>query len=223
MPTQSPGLVASADDRSTALHTSPDCGSSKLGCVVQSTVVGPGRELSVGGTASVTVISCDEVALLPHSSVAVHVRTTWNVAEAPHPLGAEASVNARLATLQASKGRGVINVGVSGHCTLDGPGSEGNEGASVSCTVTVSDVVAVLLQASLAIQVRVTLYAPAHDPGAVESNDEEATEAPLQLSLALGLPNTGWLGQLMVVGASVVTQYGAVVSTTEMVSSVVVL
>ena len=91
MPTQSPGLVASADDRSTALHTSPDCGSSKLGCVVQSTVVGPGRELSVGGTASLTVTVCDEVALLPQRSVAVHVRTTWKVAEAPQPVWVVAS------------------------------------------------------------------------------------------------------------------------------------
>jgi hypothetical protein len=58
---------------------------------------------------------------------------------------------------QPSTGTGVINVGVSGHCTLDGPGSEGNEGASVSCTVTVCDVVAVLEHASVAVQLRVTL------------------------------------------------------------------
>jgi hypothetical protein len=44
---------------------------------------------------------------------------------------------------------------------------------------------------------------------------------PAQASLALGVPNTGELGQSTVAGPSVDVQMGAVVSTTEMVSDVV--
>jgi hypothetical protein len=88
------------------------------------------------------------------------VRVTVNVAEAPHPLATEESLNSRVAMLvpsQASEGMGVVKLGSEGHCTLDGSGSEGNDGASVSCTVTICDVVAVLLHASVAVQVRVTV------------------------------------------------------------------
>jgi hypothetical protein len=51
-------------------------------------------------------------------------------------------------------------------------------------------------------------------------SDEDSAGA-LQLSLALGESNTGWLGQLMVLGASVVNQVGAAVSATTTVCPVV--
>ena len=56
--------------------------------------------------------------------------------------------------------------------------------------------VAVLPQSSVAVQVRVTLYVPAHDPCVVASVNVIATVAS-QASVAVGAVKTGTEGQLI--------------------------
>ena len=53
-----------------------------------------------------------------------------------------------------------------------------------------------LPQSSVAVQVRVTLYVPAHDPCVVASLNVIATVAS-QASVAVGGVNTGTAGQLI--------------------------
>jgi hypothetical protein len=64
-------------------------------------------------------------------------------------------------------------------------------GAVVSATVTVADVVAVLLQESVAVQVRVTLYLLAQLPPTVLSEEVTTGLVASHASLALGVPNVG--------------------------------
>ena len=68
-------------------------------------------------------------------------------------------------------------------------------GAVISRTTTVPEHVAVLPQSSVAVQVRVTLYVPTHDPGVVASVNVMVTVAS-QASVAVGGVNTGTEGQL---------------------------
>ena len=67
-------------------------------------------------------------------------------------------------------------------------------GAVISRTTIVPLQVAVLPQSSVAVQVRVTLYVPVHDPGVVASVNVIATVAS-QASVAVGALKTGTDGQ----------------------------
>jgi len=75
------------------------------------------------------------------------------------------------------------------HITVTGAGQE-MEGGTISCTAIVPLQVAVLPQSSVAVQVRVTLYAPAHEPGVVASTNVISTVAS-HASVAVGVINTG--------------------------------
>ena len=68
-----------------------------------------------------------------------------------------------------------------------------------------------LPQASVAVQVRVTLYDPAQEPGVVTS-DEVSVNALPQASTAVATANTGVVGQLIVDGAGSAAITGAVIS-----------
>ena len=67
----------------------------------------------------------------------------------------------------ASLAVGVPNDGVSGHSMVAAAGTEVNTGAVLSVTVITCDAVAVLPQASVAINVLVTVYSLAQVPGVV--------------------------------------------------------
>ena len=69
-------------------------------------------------------------------------------------------------------------------------------GAVKSCTTIVRLHVAVFPESSVAVQVRVTLYVPAHDPCVVASEKVTLTVAS-QASVAVGGVNTGTAGQLI--------------------------
>ena len=69
-------------------------------------------------------------------------------------------------------------------------------GAVMSRTTIVPLQVAVLPQSSVAVQVRVTLYVPAHEPCDVASVNVIATVAS-QASVAVGAVKTGTAGQLI--------------------------
>ena len=75
----------------------------------------------------------------------------------------------------------------------------------------VCDAVEILLQASVAVQVLVTLYAPAQAPLVVTSADVNVKALP-QASDAVATANTGVAGQLIVVGAGSEAITGAVIS-----------
>ena len=65
---------------------------------------------------------------------------------------------------QASVAAATANTGVAGQLIVDTPGNGSITGAVISCTLMVSDAVEVLPHASIAVQVLVTLYDPAHAP-----------------------------------------------------------
>ena len=88
---------------------------------------------------------------------------------------------------QASVAVGVPNDGVSGHSMVAAAGTEVNTGAVLSVTVITCDAVAVLPQASVAINVLVTVYSLAQVPG-VEASVVVMVTAP-QASVAVGVPN----------------------------------
>ena len=75
-------------------------------------------------------------------------------------------------------------------------------------------------QESVAVQVRVTEYEPAHCPGVVTSA-EVNVKVELQASVAVATANTGVAGQEIVVGAGNCAITGAVVSVTVMVCEAV--
>jgi hypothetical protein len=75
----------------------------------------------------------------------------------------------------------------------------------------VCDEVEILLQASVAVHVRVTLYEPAQAPVVVTSAEVSVNALP-QASVADATANTGVAGQLMVAGAGRAPITGAVIS-----------
>ena len=75
----------------------------------------------------------------------------------------------------------------------------------------VCDAVELFPQASVAVQVRVTLYEPAQAPGVVTSAEVSVKALP-QASTAVATANTGVAGQLIVVGSGNASITGAVIS-----------
>jgi D-arabinose 5-phosphate isomerase GutQ len=86
----------------------------------------------------------------------------------------------------------------------------------ISCTLMVCDAVAELPQASVAVQVLVTLYDPAQAPFVVTSAEVNVNALP-HASVAVAAANTGVEGQLIVDGAGRAAMIGAVISWTLMV------
>ena len=86
-------------------------------------------------------------------------------------------------------------------------------GGVLSCTTIVRLQVAVLLQSSVAVQVRVTLNVPVHKPGVVTSEKVNDTLAS-QRSETNGAVKVGVAGQLSGVVCVVQTISGGVLSTT---------
>jgi hypothetical protein len=90
----------------------------------------------------------------------------------------------------------------------------------MSCTLIVCERVLLLPQPSVAVHVRVVLYAPAQAPGVVTSAKVSVKAEP-QASVAVAVANTGVAGQLIVVGAGRAAITGAVMSITLMVCEAV--
>ena len=103
------------------------------------------------------------------------------------------------------------NTGVAGQFIVIGAGRDDITGAVMSCTLIVCEDVEILLHASVAVQVLVTLYDPAQAPLVVTSDDVSVNALP-QASDAVATANTGVEGQLIVVGAGSDPITGAVIS-----------
>ena len=80
-----------------------------------------------------------------------------------------ASVDVIVTVPQASVAVGVPKDGVKGHSIVAAAGTEVNTGAVLSSTVITCEAVAVLPQASVAVNVLVTVYSLAQVPGVVAS------------------------------------------------------
>ena len=133
------------------------------------------------------------VAVLPQSSVAVHVRVRPYVL--PHEPGVVESTKVMVTVAShASVAVGGVNTGTAGHVIGEVCATQVIVGGVISCTTIVPLHVAVLPQSSVAVQVRVVLYVPAQEPGVVASTKVIVTVAS-QASVAVGAVNTGKAGQ----------------------------
>ena len=107
----------------------------------------------------------------------------------------------------------VAKTGVAGQLMVVGAGSAPKTGGVISCTVIVCDAVETLLQASVAVQVRVTMNDPAQAPFVVTSAEVKVNALP-HASVAVATAKMGIAGQLIVVGAGRDAITGAVISCT---------
>ena len=121
---------------------------------------------------------------------------------------------------QASVAVAVANCGVAGQLIVVGAGNAAITGAAVSVTVMVCEAVDVLPHESVAVQVRVVVYEPAHCPFVVTSLKVNVNALP-QASVAVAVANCGVAGQEIVDGAGNAAITGAVVSPTLMVCEAV--
>jgi hypothetical protein len=186
-----PGVVTS-DDVGTTLgsHRSEAVAAPKLGEAGHSTLDTVGHVIE-GAVLSDTEMVRLQVEELPQSSVAVQVRVTeYSAAQAPGVVTSDDVGTTSLS--QRSEAVAAPKLGVLGHSTLD---TEGHviEGAVLSVTETVRLQLDVLLQLSVAVQVRVTEYSAAQAPGVVTSSAVMPTWVS-QLSVADAKPKLGVLG-----------------------------
>ena len=187
---QAPADVTSANASVAVPQASVAVGVANTGEAGHSIVVGPGNVERVGLVVSTTLIVWLAVALLPQASVVVQVRVTLRaLAQAPAVV---TSANVSVVVPQASVAVGVTNTGEAGHSIVVGPGKAEMLGGVVSTTLIVWLAVALLPQASVAVQVRVTLRALAQAPAVVTSANV-SVDVP-QASVAVGVANTGVAG-----------------------------
>src|SRR5664279_5369076 len=160
-PAQAPGVVTSLN---TSVNAEPQASeavaTANTGEAGQSIVESAGSGSITGAVTSWTLMVCAAEELLPQASVAVHVRVTlYEPAQAP---GVVTSVKVRVnAEPQASLAVATANTGTAGQSIVESAGSGSITGAVTSCTLMVCAAEELLPQASVAVQVRVTLYEPA--------------------------------------------------------------
>jgi hypothetical protein len=130
--------------------------------------VGAGKAAITGAVLSTTVMVCELVEELSQLSVAVHVLVTlYSPAQSPAVV---TSLNVIVNKLpHSSTAAATANTGVAGQLIVVGPGNALKIGAVRSCTLMVSELVEVFPQASVAVQVRVTMYSTGQSPGIVTS------------------------------------------------------
>jgi hypothetical protein len=182
------------------------------GAAGQAIVDGAGNAAITGAVVSPTLMVCDAVETLPQESVAVQVLVTeYEPAQAPFVVtSAKVNVNA---LPQASTAVAVANSGAAGQAIVEGAGKAAITGALVSSTLMVCEAVDEFPQASVAVQVRVTEYEPAHCPFVVTSLKVRLNALP-QASTAVAVANCGTAGQAIVEGAGNAAITGAVISWT---------
>jgi predicted RecA/RadA family phage recombinase len=193
----------------------------KTGDAGQLMVVGAGNAAMTGAVISWTLMVCEVVELLPHSSVAVHVRVRlYEPVQAP---GVVTSLCVREKTLpQLSVAVATANTGEAGQLMVEGAGNAAKTGAVISWTLMVWEALELLPHASVAVHVRVMLYEPVQAPGVDTSLCVREKTLP-QLSVAVATSNAGEAGQFMVDGLGKAAITGGVISWTFMVCEAVEL
>jgi hypothetical protein len=114
---------------------------------------------------------------------------------------------------QLSVAVGVIHCGVAEHSIVVAEGSAEISGGVVSSTLMIWEAEAMLPQASVATQVRVSLYCPAQFPGVVVIVEVSVT-VPRQLSVAVGVTQFGVSEHWITVAPGSAEITGTVVSIT---------
>ena len=148
----------------------------------------------VGAVLSRTTIVALQVAALPQSSVAVHVLVTLYVPAQVPSVVASDMVIVTVAS-HASVAVGAVNTGTDGQLIGLDCIAHVIVGAVMSRTTMVPEHVAVLPQSSVAVQVRVAVYVPAHEP-AVFAVVKVTNTVPSHASVAVASTHTDVAGQL---------------------------
>jgi hypothetical protein len=196
VPAHVPKVVASETVMATVgSHASVAVGGKNTGVAGQLIGVVCVTHVIVGGVISCTTIVRLQVAVLPQSSVAVHVLATLYVpAHVPKVVASE-KVRATVRS-HASVAVGGKNTGAAGQLIGVVCVTHVIVGGVISCTTIVLLQVAVLPQSSVAVHVLATLYVPAHVPKVVASEKVIVTVRS-HASVPDGGKNTGVAGQLI--------------------------
>jgi len=132
-------------------HASVAVGELNDGVAGHAIVAGAPTPVITGAVLSITVIVWARLVLLPHASVAVHVRVKTPVLPQPVTL---VSRKPSVSVLQPSVAVGVVKTGTAGQAIVVGPGKPAITGAPVSVTVIVCVQVAGSVRASLTVYTR---------------------------------------------------------------------
>jgi hypothetical protein len=162
---QAPDVITSAKVGVTApAHASSAVGVVNDGEEGHAIVEGPGSAEITGAVLSSTLIVWLFVDEFPQGSVAVQVRVfEYSCGQVP---GVVTSANVGVTDpAHASSAVGVVNDGAEGHSIVDGPGKAEITGAMLSITVITCWQLAVMPTASVAVQVRVIVFAWGQLPG----------------------------------------------------------
>src|SRR5258705_9476378 len=127
-----------------------------------------------------------------------------------HAPGVVTSLDVRVNALQLSVAVATAKLGETAQSIASEPRNAALTGGVIFFTLIVCDAVDELPQASVAVQVRVTLYAPAHAPGVVTSLDVRVNA--LQLSVAVATAKLGEPAQSIVVAPGNAAMTGGVIS-----------
>jgi len=207
---QVPFVVTSAKVNTGVPQLSVAVGVAQEGVPEHSIVDGPGKPEITGGMVSSTLIVCDAVAVLPQSSVAVHVLVIlYSFGQVPFVV-TSAKVNTGVPQLSVAVG--VAHEGVPEHSIVEGPGSPEITGGVVSSTLIVCVAVAVFPHPSSAVHVRVILYSFGHEPFVVTSAKFKVGTP--QLSVTVGVVQVGVPEHSIVEGPGNPEITGGVVSST---------
>lgn len=175
---------------------------------------GAGNEEITGAVLSSTIMVCEAVDELPQPSVDVQVLLTeYSCGHAPRVV---TSWNESVAPLpQPSELVAIAKDGIAGQNIVDVAGSGLMTGAVTSITLIVCEAVDTLPQASVAVQVLVIEYCPAHRPGVVTVFCVSVNGVP-HASVAVATAKDGVAGHCIVDGAGNAAITGAVTSRTVM-------
>ena len=194
VPAHEPGVVVVINEIATvASHASVAVALTQTGKAGQLTGDTWSTHVIVGGVLSLTTIDWLQVDVLPQSSVAVHVRVAVYVPA--HEPGVELSTCVTVTVAShASVAVASIQTGVLGQSIGVVCATQVIVGGVLSRTTIERLQVAVLPQSSVAVQVRVAVYVPAHEPGVDPSTCVMMTVAS-QASKAVASIQTGVFGQ----------------------------
>jgi hypothetical protein len=207
---QVPFVVTSAKVKVGTPQLSVAVGVVQEGVPEHSIVEGPGKPEITGGIVSSTLIVCDAVAVLPQSSVAVHVLVIlYSFGQVPFVV---TSAKVSTGTPQLSVAVGVAHEGVPEHSIVVTPGNPEMTGGVVSSTLMVCVAVAVFPHPSSAVHVRVILYSFGQDPFVVTSANVNVGVP--QLSVTVGVAQDGVAEHSIVDGPGNPEITGGVVSST---------
>src|ERR671937_347351 len=196
-------------------QVSLNVGLPNTGVAGHSIVSSAGQLTTVGLLLSITVMVWLQLTELVCASVAVQVRLDLLTSLPLTGCASSTKVTVRLVS-QVSLNVGLPNTGVAGHSIVSSAGQLTTVGLLLSITVMVWLQVTELVCASVAVQVRLDLLTSLPLTGC-PSSTKVTVRLVSQVSLNVGLPNTGVAGHSIVSSAGQLTTVGLLLSITVMV------